>query len=136
MIKTVKQVCLLVAAGWLAACSPQPQAGVYAAEASAAADGRDAVWGLYTYGHEVSVFAPCGGTQDFWADGGEAVMKPLQEASMRLAESRNMPYQAVLARLYISEPVQAAEGFPADYDAAVTVKAVADVLPDRQSCPE
>lgn len=138
MWQTIKYSAWLAAIVGLAACAPPAptEAPTAAAAVQTAADGQDGVWGLYTYGHEVSVFLPCGDTRDFWADGAAAVMQPLEEASMRLAESRNTPYQPVLARLRIGEPVKAAEGFPAEYDAAVSVAAVTALLPTQQSCPE
>ncbi|WP_107688023.1 hypothetical protein [Neisseria wadsworthii] len=145
-MKKIKQISLSVCFLWLVACSPEPKRGAAASaasvpeQASAVSEVQDAgkkgVWGLYTYGHEVSAFAPCGEKHDFWADGTEEVMKPLEEASMKLAEERKQPYQPVLARLQISEPVKAAEGFPADYEGAVTVEKVEELVADRQTCTE
>lgn len=144
-MRKIKQISFSACVLWLAACSPESKSGAAASaasapeQASAVSEAQDAgkkgVWGLYTYGHEVSAFTPCGEKRDFWADGAEEVMKPLEEASMKLAEDRKQPYQPVLARLQISEPVKAAEGFPADYEGAVTVEKVEELAADKQTCP-
>ncbi|WP_143143248.1 hypothetical protein [Suttonella ornithocola] len=88
-------------------------------------------WGLYTYGHEVRVFQPCGSETEWWAEADkEGVSEALEKASMAKAEQVGKPYQAVLAKIRHTLPEKATDGFAESYDAAVTITAVELIEPN------
>lgn len=103
-------------------------------EVSEGAGKTQETWALYTYGHEVSSLVPCGTQTEYWADGEETVMKPLEEASMEKAEKMHQPYQSVLAKVSISAPENNDEGFAAEYDGVVKIYRAEQIQADA-SCP-
>ncbi|QEY25200.1 hypothetical protein [Neisseria zalophi] len=128
--KNILAACCCV---WLFGCA-QDMNTASSAESDTATYPKS-VLGLYTYGHEVSVFEPCGQSFAWWMSGAENVMQPLIAASTAWMDKKQQPYQPVLARLVVGKPVKATEGFPADYDGAVTVEKIEALFADQQVCP-
>ncbi|MBY3790337.1 hypothetical protein HPQ32_18260 [Photobacterium carnosum] len=98
-----------------------------------------AVSGLYTYGHEVSVFSPCKVDKHYWAvaSGADTIMQRLNNASLAKADAIGKPYQSVFTMLDIKKLPPAKEGFAEDYDGlidVVAIKKIENSIPE--SCPD
>jgi len=81
--------------------------------------------GLYTWGHEVETFQPCGSTNVFWVVGETSLLQPLRDAAD--GASRTRPYQPVYVEVRAVSEGKANDGFASDYDGIYRFMAVAAV---------
>ncbi|WP_394133245.1 hypothetical protein [Shewanella maritima] len=61
--------------------------------------------GFFIYGHEVSDFKPCNGSDNYWLNGESSSMELIENASMQLSKKTGKPYQAIYVQFsgYIDE---------------------------------
>jgi hypothetical protein len=88
--------------------------------------------GLYTWGHEVQTFIPCGSKQAFWVVGDVELLQPLQDKSAALAQARGTSYQPIYVEVTAVAQGKATDGFAADYDGVyrfVSVQVVSSQSP-------
>ncbi|CAM3192946.1 copper resistance protein NlpE [Moritella viscosa] len=87
--------------------------------------------GLYTWGHEVVSFEPCGSGSYYWATGETAIIKSLNDASLKKAKAQNSPYQAVFIKAEIKVLPSATDGFAESYDGVIEILSVKEFSADR-----
>jgi hypothetical protein len=77
--------------------------------------------GLYTWGHEVRSFQPCGSRQVYW-------VKTSPELQQELADyhqaSTSRPYEAIYIEFMGAESDEERTGFARDYDGLIRIDAL------------
>lgn len=89
--------------------------------------GIEQLRGHYTWGAEVESFTPCGSKQSFWIVGDKALLQPLRDRSVALAQARGKPYQPIYIEASGVSEGKATDGFAMDYDAVFRLDAVQTV---------
>ncbi len=75
--------------------------------------------GYYTYGHEVSSFRRCNGSEYFWLNGNHPQMDIIENESLSLVETKNEPYQSIYIKFSGFVEQREAVGFEDDYDGLI-----------------
>ncbi|NQY22363.1 MAG: hypothetical protein HRT40_13900 [Campylobacteraceae bacterium] len=73
--------------------------------------------GLYTYGHEVSVFRTCNDKKTYWLNGKD--IKTIEDKSLALAFLRSKPYQRIYIKFSGSFENREMIGFEDNYDGLI-----------------
>ena len=73
--------------------------------------------GLYTYGHEVSVFRICNGKRIYWLNGKD--IKTIEDKSLSLSFLRSKPYQAIYVKFSGFFENREMIGFEDNYDGLI-----------------
>ncbi len=84
------------------------------------------VSGVYTWGHEVETFQPCGDAAVFWVEASESVLQELRTAHDSLTSE---PYQGVFLQAHVTRAADATDGFAEQYDGVVRVTEVMEIEP-------
>ncbi|SQD80723.1 hypothetical protein [Moritella yayanosii] len=77
-----------------------------------------AIFGHYTYGHEVNSFRPCRTKQDFWVIGSNDILELMAKKYSALATK---PYDEVFVEITGDVESKASDGFAMDYDGQIRV---------------
>ncbi|WP_211827339.1 hypothetical protein [Kistimonas asteriae] len=77
--------------------------------------------GLYTYGHEVNSFHPCGSRQEYWVSTSPAINRQLRDF---VTQHTSEIYQPVYLRLRGRLSMEKGDGFAADYDGLMNIQDV------------
>ena len=75
--------------------------------------------GLYTYGHEVNSFHPCGSSQDYWISTSPSINRQLRDF---VIQHTTEAYQPVYLRLRGQLSMEKGDGFAADYDGLMHIQ--------------
>ncbi len=89
------------------------------------------VKGLFTYGHEVQVFSPCGSAKTYWLSAPNA---NLAELYREKTGEQSAPYTPVMIELVAKDVGKAKEGFAEMYDGvleAIEIKSVEPITADN-----
>jgi hypothetical protein len=90
--------------------------------------------GIFSWGHEVQSFQPCGSKLVYWVVGEENVLRPLRHRTENLRAKRGEPYQPIYVETTgVIDIKSKREGFAESYDGLFQVRKVAsvsDVLPN------
>jgi hypothetical protein len=131
---SLKNITILYFFLFISACSNTPleHEDIYAGVGSELKVGDIVILdGLYTWGHEVVSFEPCGSNVQYWATGETTITKPLNEASFNKAVARKSPYQPIFIRTKIKVLPPAQEGFAESYDGLIELLDVKKLLTDK-----
>ncbi len=77
--------------------------------------------GLYTYGHEVNSFIPCGSHQDYWVTSSPETARQLRDF---VRQHTTEIYQPVYLRFRGQVSAEKGDGFAADYDGLMHIQEV------------
>ncbi len=77
--------------------------------------------GLYTYGHEVNGFKPCGSRLEYWVNSSTEIDHQLQDF---VRQHTLDIYQPVYFRFRGSLSMEKGDGFAADYDGLIHIQEI------------
>jgi len=111
--------------------APPALAADSAAVASTPRPSTEAVLrGLYSFGHEVRAFRPCGSTTVLWVRDQTGLLRRLHEELRPGAE----PYEAIFTVVAGTVNAPSDTGFGADYDGELTVREIRYAAPEGLGC--
>lgn len=88
----------------------------------------DKFQGIFSWGHEVQSFQPCGSAKTYWVVGEEKLLQPLRNRTDKLRENRGKPYQPIYVEVTgVIDLNSKREGFAERYDGLFELRKVANV---------
>jgi hypothetical protein len=84
--------------------------------------------GRLVIGHEVRSFKPCDSRVDFWISGDSPALQEIISGYYRFTED-SQPYTPLFAEIKGYTKAPPIDGFGADYDSAIVVSELINILP-------
>jgi hypothetical protein len=77
--------------------------------------------GIYTGGHEVNTFQPCGSEETYWVSASSWILSPLKEY---VESSKSQPYQPVYLEFRGRLLNENVDGFAENYDGLIRISEI------------